>query len=166
MPVKKNIHLNNCLEWRKPEGVIPHVHSGWSWAWGRSARLCSVMPSVQFWAQAAVWAAQGPVMGTSVPRHWTHAAATFAADSEHRVRSANPYFLLNEIFLETGVGSAYQKLWFPVAWASPYPIDPATQKHCIMLNSARATMPLAKWACLVVSILPTWNPVISRSNLK
>lgn len=75
------------------------------------------------------------------------------------------YFHFNESFLEMYVKSAFQKQWFP-AWASPQPIDPAIQKHCIMLNSVCPTMPSAKLACLAVNISPTGNPVISRSKLK
>jgi len=70
--------------------------------------------------------------------------ATFDADSEYRVASVHCLFYLNENFLEMHVGSAYWKQWFPVARALPHPVGPPMQKHCIMLNSACAAMPLAK----------------------
>lgn len=71
-----------------------------------------------------------------------------------------------KLFGDVYVKSAYQKHWFPLAWTPPQPIDPASKKPCIILNSVCPTMPLAKLAYLDVGIPPTGNPFISRSKSK
>lgn len=80
------------VEGEEAGGVIPHMQSVGSGGWGRSAPFCLVTPSVQFWQPVAIFAAQGAAMGMSVLRHWMHNAATFDADSEHRVARVSCLF--------------------------------------------------------------------------